>query len=128
MGLFVDADEVKARAQLESIKAMDTEAIEDVLIAPAEALMDQAFHLDMDTDADPRLWASYFDNHPGRRTAFRQDYRRALHLIVNRLAANPDGYGSQSVMNSSVTFGKLIPEGARALMQKWGQPRRLFRV
>lgn len=127
MGIHVDADELKSRARLESIKSLSIDEIEDLLIAPAEAMIEEAFRLDLNTDGDPTYWEQIFDQYPRRRARFVQDYKRAIYLMINRMEVNPDGYGSQSVRGASVTFGKKIPEEVRAIMRKWGRPRRLYR-
>jgi hypothetical protein len=120
MGIFIDAETVKAKTRMDEIKDMDTEDIELLLIRVAEARLEEAFDLDLDTDAEPRRWSRQFELYPGKLTEFQEDMKAALVILIDRMEVNPHGYATQSVRGSSVTFGKAMPLEVMALLRKWG--------
>lgn len=120
MGTFIDAETLKARSRLDSIRNADTEDIEVRLIIPAEARIEEAFDLDLDTDAEPRRWSHVFEIRPGQRQKFLDAMQSALVLICDRMETNPHEYGSQSVRGSSAAFGPKMPMEVKSLMRKWG--------
>lgn len=120
MGNFIDAVDLRTKSRLDSIREMEHEDIELLLIRPAEARLEEAFDLDLDTDAEPRRWSAIFATRADKRTAFQEDMRVALVLLIDRMEGNPHGYGSQSVRGSTVTFGKAMPIEINSLLRKWG--------
>lgn len=128
MGDFVTADEMRAKARAPELKMMEAGDMDDLFIYPAEARIEEGFGLDYNTDGIPVHWEARFASHPNLEIKFINDRKRSIYALVNRMAINPDGLGSQSVRGTSVGFGKKMPEEVRALMRKWGRPRRVFRV
>lgn len=120
MGNFIDPVALKAKSRLDSIKEMESEDIELILIRPAEARLEAAFDLDLDTDAEPRRWSALFTIRADKRTEFQEDMKASLVILIDRMEGNPHGYSSQSVRGSSVTFGRSMPVEINALLGKWG--------
>ena len=130
MGMFVQPEEMKSKALVPLLKSIGMSELDELFIYPAERMIEEAFRLELDTDGDPLHFTAKMDSasYPTLRTDFQTDFKRAVYLLVNRMAINWQGFGSQGVRSSSVTFGKKIPEEVRSLMLKWGQPRRLYRA
>lgn len=120
MGVFIDAEKLKARSRIEEIREMDTEDIEDLLIRPAEAILESAFKLDLNTDADPSHWVGRFTTNPNLRTKFKADMLSSLIILCDRMESNPNDLKTQSVRGSSVTFGSKMPWEVKTLLSKWG--------
>jgi len=120
MGVFIDAEKLKARCRLDEIKEMDSEDIEDLLIRVAEARLEEAFDLDLNTDADPRNWAAHFESYPNKRTEFQRDMAICVILMADRIESNPHQHGMQAVRGSTVTFGPRMPQGVTSIMRRWG--------
>jgi len=127
MGEFLKPEEMKAKATIDVLAEMTAADLDDLYVIPAERTIEEEFNLDLNTDAEPSYWAGRFVSYPNMRTSFRADFRRAAMILVNRMAVNRDGYGSQSVAGASVTYGKRIPEEVKSLMWRWRQPPRLYR-
>lgn len=119
MGVFTDAEKVKARSRLDEIKEMDVEDIEDLLIRPAERRLEENFCLDLNTDAQPRHLVAWFERRPSKLTEFLRDMEICIILLVDRMESNPHGHGSQSVRGSSVTFGTRMPPEVQSIMRQW---------
>lgn len=132
MGDFIDTETLKARSRLDSLREMDTEDIEDLLITPAERRLEEVFELDLNTDAVPRRFESAFEDKPHLLARFQKDMRSAVILLIDRMEQNPHGYKSQSVRGSSVTFGRSMPVEVSSLLGRWGtggaKTGRLYRV
>lgn len=121
MGLFVYAEDVVAKTRIQSVKTMDTEDIELLLIVPAEKRIEEAFDLNLDTDAMPRSWAGIFETRSDLLEKFQRDMRISVFLLVDRMASNPHGYSSQSVRGTSVSYGRSMPQEIQSLMRQWGE-------
>lgn len=119
MGSFAYAGEVKARSRLDEIKEMDSEDVEDLLIRPAERRLEEAFCLDLNTDAIPRHLASHLASRPDRLTEFQRDMKICVILLVDRMESNPHGHASQTVRGSQVVFGKRMPQEVSSMMRQW---------
>lgn len=127
MGTFITAEEIQAKTLLPAVKNMQSDDIDDRLIDPAERMIEEEFNLDLDTDGDPSYFAGIFDNKPRLRTQFQKDYKQSLMLIIDRMAVNPHGHGSQTLRGASVGFGSFMPHEVKSLMNRWAQPPMLFR-
>lgn len=127
MGTFITAEEIQAKTLLPAVKEMQADDIDDRLIDPAERMIEEGFNLDLDTDGDPSYFAGTFDNRPRLRTQFQKDYKQSLILLIDRMAINPHGYGSQTLRGASVGFGSLMPHEVKSLMNRWARPPTLFR-
>lgn len=130
MGMFLDAETYLSRTRIDSVKEMDTEDIEDLLIHPAERRLDEAFGLDLNTDGDPQHWWGRFeaDETDKLRGKFQKDMRISVILVCDRMALNPRGLKSQTVRGASINYGAKMPHEVKSLMRRWGTPNRLFRV
>ena len=129
MGFFLDPQEAKDKAVSDLIRQMDLEALDDLYIYPAEAMIAEALNLQLDTDNDPQDWAARFDQWPELRTEFQTAYKRATMLTINRMSVNPHGFVNQSVGGANVTYNSsAVPREAKALMTKWSKPRMIFRA
>jgi len=129
MGNFADPQEVKDRVQNPRLQSMTLDAVDDMFIYPAEALLNEACNLGIDTNLAPTGWAARFELVPDSKTEFQGAMRRAVYHLVARIASNPDGYQSQSVGGVSVKHDAgSVPRESRALLSKWSRPRLLFRA
>lgn len=128
MGAFLDSETYLSKTQVDSVKQMDTEDIEDRLIFPAERRLDEAFNLGLNTDAEPYHWVGRFDLRPALRTEYQRTMRICTIILCDRMALNPRGLATQSVRGASVNYGAKMPHEIKSLMRKWSQPNRLFRV
>ena len=120
MGLFIDPLDVRGKSRLDSIKDMETEDIELLLIRPAERRLEEAFNLDLDTDAEPRRWSSTFSTRSDLLLKFKLDMKAALLLLIDRMEENPRGHGRESVRGASVSFGAAMPREVIVLVRPWG--------
>ena len=129
MGNFITPHEVKDKATVTNLRQMDLEALDDLYIYPAEAAVVESCNLGLDTDLNPYGYKGRFEKFPDERTAFRDAMRRAVLLTVNRWAANPTGFKSQSVGGASVTYdSQLVPSNAMVLLKKWTRARTVYRA
>ena len=123
MGSFVTATEVKAKATQAILSEMDPDDIEDLYIGPAERKLDELFDLRLDTNAYPWHLSGYFQTgtqQATRRLAlFQRDMKRALFILINRMALNPDGLSSQKSGRASIVYGRRIPQEVTTLMARW---------
>jgi hypothetical protein len=119
MGNFIDVEGVKELTRHDSIRAMNTTQIEDLLIGPAERTIEDEFSLDLNTDAVPADYEAVFEAYPNRLTQFQTDMKRAAILLIDRMETNPDGFSNQSVRGASVAFGRRIPPEISALVGRW---------
>ena len=119
MGVFTDAEKVKFRSRLDEIKQMDTEDIEDLLVRPAERRLEEAFSLDLDTDAQPRRLVQWFVRRPDKLVEFNRDMEICVILLIDRMQSNPHQHGNQVVGRSSVTFGPRMPQEVVSIMAQW---------
>lgn len=130
MGFFVSPIEMKSKALSPLIQQMETPALDSLFIEPAERMIEEAFQLNLTTDGYPEHLSALFQTtgYERLRNQYQKDMKQAIILLVNRMAINPHGYGSQSLSGGSVSYGRKIPPEVKALMRRWGRPRRLFRV
>ena len=129
MGNFLDPQEAKDKAVADVLRQLDIEALDDLYILPAESLIEQSCNLRLDTDLDPTGWSGRFDNTPSERTKFRDAYRRATLITVNRMGANPHAFRTQSIGGASVAYDpSVVPREAKALLTQWTIPRTVFRA
>ncbi len=129
MGNFIDPQEVKDKATVDLLRRLDLEALEDLYIYPAEALIAETLNLQLDTDLDPYGKGARFDQFPELRVAFRTAYRRAVLLTIMHMAANPHGLKSQSVGGASAAYDtSAIPHTAMVLMAEWTRAGTVFRA
>ncbi len=119
MGTFTDAETLKSRTRLDEIKEMDGDDIEDMLIRPAERRLEEAFCLDLDTDAEPRHLVQWFIRRPDKLVEFRKDMAICVILLADRMESNPHQHRSQSVRSAAVTFGPRMPHEVKSIMQQW---------
>lgn len=119
MGTFLEAQDLKQRTDSPLLKRLEVDDIDDRFIIPAERSIEEAFALDLDTDNQPRNWATIFGNRDDLRTRFESDYRRAVILLVNRMADNPNAYASRSVGGASVVYPSGMPDEVSTLMNRW---------
>jgi len=119
MGLFTDPEKLKSRSRLDEIKQMDTEDIEDLLIRPAERRLEEAFCLELNSDAQPYHLVSFFERRPTKLTEFNRDMEICVILLVDRMESNPHGHVNQQVRGSSVTFGRRMPQEITSIMRQW---------
>jgi hypothetical protein len=131
MGDFIRADEVKTKARVPELQAMEPDDLEFIYIDPAERLIENHFNLDLDTDRDPRHWAGRFDSPidgARLRSEFQADYKRAAFLTIEQMAANPQHLQGQSVKGASWTYDwDYIHPAVSALMARWKKPVRIGR-
>ncbi len=125
---FITAEKYRTKSRIQSVKDMDSEDIEDLLIFPAQRMIEEEFNLDLDTDAEPRHWAGTFERQPHKLVEFNEDMRRAITLLADRLGINPNQYAAQGVRGASATYGPRIPGEVRSLLRRWGKPNRIFRT
>lgn len=129
MGNFIDAQEVKDKAVADLLRQLDLEALDDLYIHPAEAAVEEACNLMLDTDLDPYGYAARFDTYPEKRVEFRNAMRRAVLITVNRMASNPHGFLSQSVGGASVQYdSQMVPREAKVLLTQWMRSRSVYRA
>ena len=119
MGTFLEAEDLKLRTDSPLLKRLEVDDIDDRFIIPAERSIEEAFALDLNTDNEPRNWEALFGTRPDLATRFQDDYRRAVILLVNRMADNPNAYASRTVGGASVTYPTGMPEEVATLMNRW---------
>ena len=127
MGRFLEAEYMKSRSLVDMIKTMDTETLEDLFIYPAEKMIEETYNLNLNTNGHPYHWAGYFTNRTDKKTEFLKDYKLATTFLINRMALNPHGYGSQSIGGASAQYSRWIPRECEVLMKKWGTPNTVTR-
>jgi hypothetical protein len=130
MGVFIEPNEMKAYAPLVPVvNQLDDPQLDVLFIVPAERAISEEFNLDLDTDSEPRHWAGRFTTRPDLRESYFRDYKHAVIHLVNRAAANPNGFTSHSLSGGGgATFGPSFPDQVYTLMRRWGRPKRLNRV
>lgn len=127
MGRYLESEYMKSRSMVDLIKTMETEALEDLFIYPAEKMIEETFALNLNTNGVPYHWSGYFKSRADKKAEFLKDYRLASVYLVNRMALNPHGYASQSVGSASANYSRWIPRECEVLMRKWGSPRTVTR-
>lgn len=134
MGAFLEPEVAKAKAFPQSqgvLQSMETEDIDDLFVIPAEKLIAESCNLGLNTDGNPWRWQGRFESSTdGARllAEYQAAYRRATILVVNSMAANPLREITKSVKSASTAYPiSVIPPAAKALMEKWSAPRRIFR-
>lgn len=130
MGRFLDPVEMKTLASVDYVHQLDNDVLDRMLIKPAERAIELEYGLDLDTDDEPRDWAGTFEVRPDLRSRFIENMKDAVAFMVNRMAQNPHGFGSQSVGSSSAQFGRTIPLEVEDYMDYWRSTKRkqIFRA
>ena len=128
MGDFASSADVTKYALVDSLISMDMDTLEFMFIVPAERIIEEAFCLSLNTDRIPYHWESQFELYSWKEDNFKADYKRAVILLVNRMATNPHEYASESVRGAAVSHRLGMPAGVAALMRRWGTDRELYRT
>ena len=132
MGVFLEATEMKEKALVASIKAMELEDLDDLYVIPAERLIAESCNLNLNTEGHPWRWHGRFTSgsNAARLLAdYLNDYRLATIQVVNSMVSQPHGITTMTVKGSTNQLtGRIIPPTVRSLMAKWSAPRRLYRV
>jgi hypothetical protein len=121
MGEFVTPAEVKARVQANVIQEMENPDLDDMWIMPTEKRVEIEYNLNLDTNGIPWHWRGIFDTRTELEADYRNDYKRSVILVINRMSQNPFGYRTQTVGGASVIYGSDLPPEVDAIMQKWGK-------
>lgn len=128
MGDFATVAEVQRLTLVDWLKELDPTVVEERFVLPAENLIEEACNLDLNTDRIPYEWEAIFDTYPRRLADFKDDYRRAVLILCDRMATNPHDYASQTVAGGGASFRSRIPREVFTLMSKWGRGRKVFRA
>ena len=129
MGNFLEPQEMKDKATANMLRELDLEALDDTFILPAEAAINEAANLMLDTDLEPYGWAARFERYPNELTKFQDAMRRATIITVNQMAVNPSDFASQSVGGASVQYSSaMVPARALVLLRQWGRSGSVYRA
>ena len=136
MGQFVDPEGMRNRLTPSAKNfagGLNSEAMDDLLIIPAERMIAEHCNLNLNTDGHPWRWHGRFTG--GGTDAAQQlaryldDYRRAVYLQVNRMALSMHGEVSRSVAGASTKYGAdTIHPSIDAIMERWSEPQRWYRA
>jgi hypothetical protein len=128
MPKFLSSVELKARSTTALFQTMESRALEDKYIVPAEKWIEgelglalQTSQVPPDEDAEdvPASLRGTFDAYPAEKLKFIADYKRAVIILCDRMALNPNDLMNQSVSGASATFGRRFPREIYSIMAPW---------